>query len=320
MARQAWCEILAKHYRHKSVKLLRSMRRYSLHFLYRHDGDRAGGDRYVLSQVRRERSRVPFRLQFEIIDRLSRGDGTIMVRRMLPCAEPCTDPARRWVDDGTHYWFVRSYTEHDPEPDWHDPRLVSASARQLARIHEAAMGFPGRLGELRRDIAPYHWPVRRVLDDRAAFVDGMSGNRSEEDILAVKRNLAELDEQAAAGLRLGPTGITHQDYRPGNILVRDGEIVDVIDWDLARKDHFLYDAVLAAFHVGWCRTGNGRLDAAERFIDAYLNAIDIGIDKAAVGWMFRYVTTRNLVVSHSPEKWRELLRDVERRGQGHWPY
>lgn len=293
MVQRSWKEILATHYRHKAPQLLKVVRHYSLHYFYVFEERR-----YVLSQVRRDDRRIPFRFQFDITELLS--GRTRMVRR----PEPPADARRPWVEGEEHYWFVRAYTEHDPAPDWRDPGLVRDAALKLAHVHDISKGLPSDFGGVQGGLAPYHWTVQRVLAQRDDFVACMEKRCSREDIAVVRRNLDELAGRAA-GIELGLTGITHQDFRPGNILVRDGAVTEIIDWDLAHEDHYLYDAVLGALHLG--------LPAARTFMDTYRYAVDVKADRAALDWMFRYVPTRNLAVSRSPAKWRTLLDAVSDR-------
>ena len=109
------------------------------------------------------------------------------------------------------------------------------------------------------------------------------------------------------GLDLGPEGLTHQDYRPENVLTKGGRVVSVIDWDLAHWDHLLYDAALAAVHLIRSQPGSAGLRAGHRFIDAYRESSGIKFDEGALAWMLRYVVTRGLAVSRSPHHWHGLF-------------
>ncbi|MBC6456499.1 phosphotransferase [Actinomadura sp. HBU206391] len=301
----SWRDVLATHYHHAAPEFLHIKRSYSLHFIYRFSGKK-----YVLSKVRKDPRRIPFHFQFDITELLSLRSET--VRRAEPPVTPSSGP---WVDIGSHHWFVRPYIEHDPAPDWRKPLLIRAAAHHLARIHEIAESSPNPLGEVQDGLAPYHWPICTVLAEQNAFAaDMILRGRPRRDVATVRRNLETLGRQAAE-VELGLTGITHQDFRPGNILVRGGAVTGIIDWDLAHEDRYLYDAALGALHLGCHQAGSDHLSAAQLFMDVYLDRFDVKAGAEAVPWMFRFITTRNLAVGRSPGKWRGLLREVEAR----WP-
>ncbi|MBO2449541.1 phosphotransferase [Actinomadura barringtoniae] len=254
------------------------------------------GRRYVLSQVHKDDRRVPFHRQFALTGFLNEHTG--VVKRAHP---PIGRDETPWIEDASHYWFVRPYTDHDAAPDWCDPQLIEDFATKLAMVHSIAQKHDAPpAGEL----APYHWPVRTVLTRPDEFVDDMDARlRPPDEVDHVRLGLKGLAEDAA-GLDLGPVGITHQDLSPANILVKNREVVSIIDWDRAQVDRLLYDAVLAALHLTLRQPATDPSGAAERFIKTYRRTYDV--DDAAVRWMFRYAVLRNLAVSRSPEKWRRL--------------
>jgi len=288
----SWLRVLADHYDHHPAPASHyRLRCHSLHFVYRWEGRR-----YVLSQVHKDDRRVPFHRQFALTRFLN--EHTDVVKRAHPPAGRDETP---WVEHGSHYWFVRPFTDHESAPDWCDPHLIEDFAGKLATIHLVADEHDKLpTGEL----APYHWPVRTVLARLDDFVDDMAARlRPPHEVAAVWLGLKGLAEEAGR-LDLGPVGITHQDLSAGNILVKDREVVSIIDWDRAQEDRLLYDAVLAALHLTMVQPAADRTGAAERFIKTYRRTWDV--DDAAVRWMFRYAVLRNLAVSRSPEKWRRL--------------
>ncbi|MFD0691754.1 phosphotransferase [Actinomadura fibrosa] len=262
----------------------------------------------MLSRVLREDRRIPAGARFAITGALSRRTD-LVERTLTPIGG---SPEAPFVQMDPHLWFVRPYVAHDRSPGWNDPALIEGAAVTLAGLHGIAVRLQGvdlpgyDIAELLGRLSPYHWPVWTVLDRYDEFVTEMrKRSRPQADVDTVRRSLERLAKEATE-LRLGLVGLTHQDYRPDNILVRDGKVVAVIDWALAHRDHFLYDAVLAALHVAGHQPAEDRARATRRFVDAYLDAIDVEAEAAAVRWMFRYVVTRKIAVSGRPEKWRAL--------------
>jgi len=308
---ELWRSVLAEHYDHLRPELLGPPRQcYSLHFTYRFDGLD-----YVISRVRRERHRMPFGTQIDVMRRLSAAG----LRFVEPPIRPTSVTGDiRWVDKRPYRWFVRSYIRHDPEPDWSSLELVADAADKLAQVHNAsrapeewpALQVPGKR------LDPYHWPVSEFLTgiDRLAR-DMAARHRTESEVRQVRQVLEQLrDEQPH--VCLGPLGLTHQDFRPENVLARDRQVAAIIDWDRAQWDYQLYDAILGALHIAEQRPGGPDLELAGQFVSAYReHAIGWTADDAAVDWMFRFAVIRNLAVSRSPAKWTRLLDAVETKSR-----
>ncbi|MCW2883727.1 MAG: aminoglycoside phosphotransferase [Streptosporangiaceae bacterium] len=306
----AWHRVLAENYGHTTPDFLGPPRQcYSLHRTYRFDQEK-----YVISRVRKEPRKIPFHNQFRIMSGLHEG-GVRFVEPPIP-RYPLSEDSR-WVDHPSHHWFVRSYVNHHPTPDWVSPDLIEDAARKLATLHTAARTLSeDHLRVHPIDLTPYDWPVSAVVDRRAHLIDHMSAqDRTPGDIELVHQSLERLSNEKA-DLDLGPLGITHQDLRPENVLVRDNEVVGIIDWDRAHWDHQLYDAAVGALHIAYLAPDRVRFDLADRFVAAYRDASPVDIDEAAVDWMFRYATIRNLGVSRFPKKWAVLAQAVQARGRG----
>ena len=64
-------------------------------------------------------------------------------------------------------------------------------------------------------------------------------------------------------------GVTHNDIFPGNVLVHDGEVTALLDWEEADVDWLAWD--LASSILPFCTTAEGDLDtsAKQDFLDAY---------------------------------------------------
>jgi Ser/Thr protein kinase RdoA (MazF antagonist) len=72
-----------------------------------------------------------------------------------------------------------------------------------------------------------------------------------------------------AGTRSVTVGVTHNDIFPGNVLVHDGQVTALLDWEEADVDWLVWD--LASSIVPFCSTAEGDLDryAAQEFLDSY---------------------------------------------------
>ncbi|GAA1821010.1 phosphotransferase [Actinomadura chokoriensis] len=302
-------EVLRWHYDHRNPLFLGPPRRhYSLHYTYLH-----AGRWYVASKVRKEPGRVPFNQQFAIIRALERSPAGGIVRSPIATRWP----GRHWVTGTRNRWFVRPYTDHDCAPDWRSPHLVADAARKLALIHRTSNAIgPGILLPSARRLRIYDWAMFDVLQYPDAIVmDMRARSRPPGQIMAVHAGLTRL-RAAGRRLDLGPRGLTHHDLRTANLLVRENEVVEIVDWDRAHWDVQWYDVTLAALHIAHCRTAVLRWDLAETFVGAYQAESGYEIPPDALGWLFRFTAVRNLAVSRSPEKWARLVRGVEERWGG----
>ncbi|WP_084262535.1 phosphotransferase [Actinomadura formosensis] len=301
-------EILRLHYGHRRPVFLGAPRRhYSLHYTYKHD-DRT----YLISQVRREPGRIPFGWQFAIMQTLADTRARSVVRPPVP-----TRHGHSWVTVFRDHWFVRSYAEHDPAPDWLAVSLVEDAARKLALVHRNTAAIErAALDASESDLNVYDWPMTRVLRRADPLIaDMVSRGRSLEHIKVVSAGLARLSKERV-GLYLGPKGITHHDLRTENLLVEDGRVVEIVDWDRAHWDVQWYDVTLAGLHLAYLEPANLRWDLADAFIAAYQEETEHELKPDALAWLFRFTAVRNLAVSRSPAKWARLARGVENRWGG----
>ncbi|MGP4027036.1 phosphotransferase [Actinomadura sp. 3N407] len=300
-------EILRWHYGHRRPEFLGAPRRhYSLHYTYR-QGDRL----YVASKVRKERGRIPFSRQFAIMRALERTDAGCVVR------SPVATKRRRgrdWVTGPSNRWFVRSYTEHDRTPDWLSKPLVTDAARKLALVHRTASAIdPGVLRAPTSGLQVYDWGMSSVLEGIDALVDDMaSRGRTHDHVTAVEAGMTRLRAERP-GLDLGPKGLTHHDLRTENLLVRNGEVVEIVDWDRAHWDVQWYDVTLTALHLAYVQPANLRWDLTQAFLDAYQVESGASLTADARAWLLRFTAVRNLAVSRSPGKWARLMQGVNER-------
>lgn len=277
---ETWGRVLATHYGLCHTRLLSEQQHFSLHYMVSGVSAAdpcAGPRRYVLSRVRRLADHPPFPNQFVVVGTLSAA-GFAQVHR--PCR---TLAGADYVDRGTHYWYLRRHIGHEPHPDWSCPQMVARAARLLARVHmTTAHPWPDRIGLARLDpdrLAAFHWSAVEYIERLDRTLRGFDWDGWPAGLRDLLRRTAEglageSAEVLGAARDLGLVGLCHQDYRPNNLLVRDGKIVAILDWDLARRDHQLYDMAVAALQFGrrQCLFPEASLRLALRFIDAYLAA------------------------------------------------
>lgn len=223
---------------------------------------------------------------------------------------------RDWVTGFSNRWFVRAYTEHDERPDWTSTSLVADAGRKLAIVHRNSKAVdPNVLRPPIHGLQVYDWGMADVLQNPDPLISDMRRrDRKPEHIGAVGIGLAWLAENRER-LYLGPRGLTHHDLRTENLLVRDGRVVEIVDWDRAHWDVQWYDVALAGLHLAHLGADRPRWDLADAFVAAYRDETEHELTDEALAWLFRFTAVRNLAVSRSPAKWARLLRGVEERWQ-----
>jgi homoserine kinase type II len=141
------------------------------------------------------------------------------------------------------------------------PEHRLAVAKTLGRLHSAAVDLPERPSHRRLRDLPFpevrqlptalaRW-LPRIREARAAAID--------------------LVRQLSRTGRLR-TGITHNDVFPGNILIHDGRVSALLDWEEADVDWLIWD--LACGLWTFCNHRDEALDAnaAKAFLGAYREA------------------------------------------------
>lgn len=311
----SWQRVLADHYGRPGARLTARLTCYSRHYFVT-----AEQERYVLSRTVPDPGRLPYELQFGIVRGLL-GSGVRTVRSPVPSAagEPYVT-----TDDG-HRWCLRAYTPNDHVASWFLADRIESAARHLAELHVAGAGdWWARQGlpDIDPDeVDPFHWQAGEVLDRLDLLLD-----RTARDVPADTLEQVRVAASGVCGERdqldlargLGLYGLAHEDYRPDNLLVRDGRIVQILDWDLARCDHQLYDLAFAALQFGGrqCLRPSTSLVLADQFIDAYLKARELpGLrteHPRLISWMLRFAVVKRLFTNGATDDRLRLLHRLER--------
>jgi Ser/Thr protein kinase RdoA (MazF antagonist) len=141
------------------------------------------------------------------------------------------------------------------------PEHRLAVAKTLGRLHSTAVDVPERPNHPRLQDLPF--PEVRQLP--AALAQWLPRIRE------ARAAALDLVRQLSATGRLR-TGITHNDVFPGNILVHDGRVSALLDWEEADVDWLIWD--LACGLWTFCNHRDEELDAdaAKAFLDAYREA------------------------------------------------
>ncbi len=150
--------------------------------------------------------------------------------------------------------------------DKRDPQMRSAAAALLAEIHRRALDWPRRL-EPRVNfpsVAEFDWEANVVYSwrDVVAFL-GASAARP------LRRELDELREWVASVPADAVVAPIHGDYYARNVLVVDGRIRAVLDWDNARPEWLAWELGRSTWEFAHEGAELPRA-AAAAFLEAYL--------------------------------------------------
>lgn len=307
----SWKEVAEARYGLRAPRLWQVKESYSTHYFIR-----SGPGTYVLSRVRKEARRPPFADQFTAIATLRAGgfDLAHLPRR--------TRQGGLYVECPSDYWYLRDYISQPGPVRW-DERLVAHAAVTLARLHRAGRAPAGHRLRGRADrLDPFHWPVTDAVRGLPTLLRRLEpAPLSAAERRYVRDVARRLGDRAAGTLRqataLGLSGLTHHDFRPDNLVVRDGRIAAVLDWDRTTTDHQLFDVAFAALQFGTrqCLFPGPDMRLACRFVSAYVDCRFTGAAAAeavrATTWMMLFCVVRRLLVGGRVRDRLRLLRDLD---------
>jgi Ser/Thr protein kinase RdoA (MazF antagonist) len=161
--------------------------------------------------------------------------------------------------EGRAAWLIPFVDGTPADAARRDHRRQAASA--LGRLHRAGASLTPAPRPRLQTLAELAWPppvVPRELEEWRA------------DILEMREWAIDYVADLAVQRRL-PTSLIHGDFFPGNVLLADGSVVALLDWDEANVDWLTWDLANA---VGtFCSIGD-TLDRTEsaRFVAWYREA------------------------------------------------
>jgi aminoglycoside phosphotransferase (APT) family kinase protein len=185
----------------------------------------------------------------------------------------------------------------------HDERFVADFVDTLARIHAVlAESLPG---ELKRDSAVAAGSYPALSRRRSQSSIGLSAAFRDDPVLTYTSLWLEAHDTCARG----PGGLVHGDYRMGNLVVRDGRLVGVLDWELAEAGETISD-------VAWLCGPQGYVDGCpaglfpgpEELVARYQRATGHAVDQE----LFRYLTVAGTL--RTAGVWAQLSVDESRHG------
>jgi Ser/Thr protein kinase RdoA (MazF antagonist) len=161
----------------------------------------------------------------------------------------------------------RTFLLHQQRPVWLTPYVPGvpaglidrrAVAAALGRVHSIQIDVPVRPGHQRLSDLPIP-PIRQMP---AAFDSWLP-------LIAEARSYALEVISHIAKTRSVAVGVTHNDIFPGNVLVEDGQVTALLDWEEADIDWLVWD--LASSIGPFCSTSDGALDdsATKDFVNSY---------------------------------------------------
>ena len=170
--------------------------------------------------------------------------------------------------DGDDAVVVLPFVDGAPAEPWFDR---TAAAVALAHVHGAAAELdvpprPGltRLGDLRAGVERGHY-FESIGPTAQPWPPELASRRIEIDD-AQEWMLQQVEDLARRNLTTAPI---HGDVFRGNMLVRNGAVTGIVDWEEANVDWVAYD--LAAAMWEFCKSGDIVLKraAADEFVRAY---------------------------------------------------
>ncbi len=167
--------------------------------------------------------------------RLTLSDGTRCVLRLHAQASPEREryamdlardivpvPQLLWRGDG---WSILSFVDGKPFAEC--PQHTREVARQLARISSIHLPGPGWI-EPNGSITPFEFEAEGGFNDLMFRHPDVQCWLGMDAIDALRRKLAALPQPPPSPVRL-----CHGDYNPTNILLRDGVVTGILDWEFA---------------------------------------------------------------------------------------
>jgi len=153
--------------------------------------------------------------------------------------------------------------------------LVRSLATNLARIHQIQPALSTRafLGDVPAD------PVVKTIGEYRQYLDDIEARQP-----AIEFGLAWLERNAPTE---GRVTLCHRDYRTGNLMVDEGKLTGILDWEFAGWNNPMEDIgwlMAKCWRFGAKDREAGGLGAREDFYTAYEEASKISIDRSEIAY------------------------------------
>jgi Ser/Thr protein kinase RdoA (MazF antagonist) len=179
----------------------------------------------------------------------------LLSRRLSEIPMPLTTLDRRTflLHEKRPVWLTTYVAGHTADAT--DRRAVAAA---LGRLHAVQLNVPPRPRHPRLNDLPIP-PIRQLPPEFDRWLPLIAHARAE---------MLELITHNATTRSL-TVGVTHNDIFPGNVLIQDGQVTALIDWEEADIDWLVWDVASSLWP--FCSTAGGELDttAMEDFLDSY---------------------------------------------------
>jgi homoserine kinase type II len=170
---------------------------------------------------------------------------------------------QRWLDGG----------HLDPT----DQRQARQAGATLARLHLECREYPRQ-----SDFAPLSVPngIGPFCDELTGWLAAQPGEYA--PLLAALERIKR--QWGGAGLENLPQGICHRDYRASNLLVREGKIQAVLDFETARWNTLINDLSHAMVFLGTMYRGWAPVEPAiqQSLLDGYTRLRPLSADERAI--------------------------------------
>jgi Ser/Thr protein kinase RdoA (MazF antagonist) len=161
----------------------------------------------------------------------------------------------------------RTFLLHRERPLWLTPYAPGVPAKRgdrravaaaLGRLHDVQLDMSPRPGHSRLSDLPFP-PLGQMPPAFECWLPLIADARQDAIELITR----------TARIRKITRGVTHNDIFPGNVLLQDGQVTALLDWEEADIDWLVWD--LACSMGPFCNTPAGDLDlsAKQDFLDSY---------------------------------------------------
>lgn len=160
---------------------------------------------------------------------------------------------------------------------WLDGDRPQPTLDVMERVGRALGELDLALADLDTDLGPFDWrrsiaATHPAVTDLTALVDEFGANGELADLPALDETYLRLLEHA-------PVQLVHQDMALSNVLVRDGEVTALLDFELVGADIRVSDPVAALVQAGCLEEARDPLARATALLRGYGKSIRLTTDE-----------------------------------------